>query len=114
MDGDLQLNICGHFIATAKAVELDARIHHRRGEHHGRHGEVLVTIGLFSILKLFRLVHLNVQSTGFCIPDECEGSNDINPCDYFSELDFPIDIFSPPQRKEFMAGLSENLSEKKA
>jgi len=88
--------------AESKAVGLDARIHHRRGEH-GRHGEVLVTIGLFSVLKLFRLVHLNVQSTGFCVPEECEGSHDINPCEYFADLDFPMEIFSPPQRKEFMA-----------
>ena len=90
----------------AKAVELDAKVHHHRRE--GRHGEVLVTIGLFSILKLFRLVHLNVQSTGFCVPAECEDtSHDINPCEYFADLDFPMDIFAPPQRKEFMTGTSE-------
>jgi len=94
----------------AKAVGLDAKLHiHRHGSEHRRHGEVLVTIGLFSILKLFRLVHLNVQSTGFCIPEECEGTHDINPCDYFSDLEFPMDIFSPPQRKEFMAARSENM-----
>ena len=82
----------------AKGVGLDARIHHHR---RGGGGEVLVTIGLFSILKLFRLVHLNVQSTGFCIPEECADQGDINPCEYFSDLKFPMDIFSPPQRKEF-------------
>ena len=93
----------------AKAIELDAKVIRRRGE--GRHSEVHVTIGLFSILKLFRLVHLNVQSTGFCIPEECEDtSHDINPCDYFSDLDFPMDIFAPPQRKEFKAGISENIA----
>jgi len=89
----------------AKAVGLDAKIHH----HHGRHREVHVTIGLFSILKLFRLVHLNVQSKGFCIPNECHDQGDINPCEYFTELDFPMDIFAPPQRKEFTAGVSENI-----
>ena len=88
----------------AKAVGLDAKIHH----HHG-HNEVHVTIGLFSILKLFRLVHLNVQSKGFCIPSECHDQGDINPCEYFAELDFPMDIFAPPQRKEFKAGISENI-----
>jgi len=65
---------------------------------------VLVTIGLFSVLKLFRLVHLNVQSTGFCVPEECEDQGDINPCEYFADQDFPMDIFAPPQRKEFMEG----------
>ena len=79
----------------AKALSLDAKLH----RHHG-HNEVHVTIGLFCILKLVRLVHLNVQSKGFCIPDECEEQCDINPCEYFAELDFPIDIFAPPHRKE--------------
>jgi len=88
----------------AKALGLDAKI----SRHHG-HNEVHVTIGLFSILKLIRIVHLNVQSKGFCIPDECEDQGDINPCEYFAELDFPIDIFAPPQRKEFQAGISENI-----
>lgn len=33
--------------------------------------EVFVTIGLFTIIKLFRIVNLTVQSRGFCIPEEC-------------------------------------------
>lgn len=78
----------------AKAVGLDAKIH-----RHNGYQDVHVTIGLFSILKLFRMVHLNVQSKGFCMPDECHDQGDINPCEYFAELDFPIDIFAPPQRK---------------
>ena len=90
----------------AKAVGLDAKIQHGHGHHHR---EVHVTIGLFSILKLFRLVHLNVQSKGFCIPEECADTGNINPCEYFEELDFPMDIFAPPQRKEFTAGKSENI-----
>jgi len=88
----------------AKALGLDARI----DRHHGQN-EVHVTVGLFSILKLIRLAHLNVQSKGFCIPDECEDQSDINPCEYFAELDFPMDIFAPPQRREFIAGISENI-----
>ncbi|MCL2500199.1 MAG: hypothetical protein FWE90_07665 [Defluviitaleaceae bacterium] len=81
----------------AKAVALDARLCHG----HGRPPEIHLTIGLFAILKLFRLVHLNVQSTGFCIPEACKESNDINPCEYFADLEFPMDIFSPPQKPDF-------------
>jgi len=92
----------------AKALGLDAKIHRSHG-----HNEVNVTIGLFSILKLFRLVHLNVQSKGFCIPDECQDQGNINPCEYFAELDFPMDIFAPPQKAEFMAGVSGNIPGKK-
>ncbi|MCL2839676.1 MAG: hypothetical protein FWE05_02800 [Defluviitaleaceae bacterium] len=77
----------------AKSLGLDARIDRCHG-----HNEVHVTIGLFCILKLIRMVHLNVQSKGFCIPDECEDQGDINPCEYFAELEFPMDIFAPPER----------------
>jgi hypothetical protein len=46
----------------AKSLALDARI-----APCTREKEVHVIIGLFSIIKLYRLVHLNVQSKGFCI-----------------------------------------------
>ena len=82
----------------AKAIGLDAKIYHGHGHGKGHHKEVHVTIGLFSILKLFRLVHLNVQSKGFCIPNECADQGSISPCEYFEELDFPMDIFAPPQK----------------
>ena len=77
----------------AKALGLDARI-----DRHQGHCEVHVTIGLFCILKLIRMVHLNVQSKGFCIPNQCQDQGDINPCEYFAELEFPMDIFAPPER----------------
>lgn len=70
---------------------------------------VNVTIGLFTIIKLFRLVNLSVESKGFCIPKECEDVSNINPCDFFDSLDFPMDIFAPPQKKEFLAGISGNI-----
>jgi len=80
--------------AEATAVGLNAKLHNHRGHH-----AIEVTIGLFTIIKLFRLVHLNVQSKGFCIPEECHDQGDINPCEYFEDLDFPLDIFSPPHKK---------------
>ena len=85
----------------AKAMGLDAKIVSRHGHHDHCREEVHVTIGLFSVLKLFRMVNLNVQSTGFCIPSECKGSHDVTPCDYFADLDFPMDIFAPPQKADF-------------
>jgi len=80
----------------AKAVALDAKIHHVYGDlpyqdphgphdpHRPPHNEVLVTLGLFSIIKLFRLVHLGVESRGFGVPEECENSvfPDVSPCEY--------------------------------
>lgn len=105
-------------MVEAKAVALSAelRFARRRGfsadEALPRPNEVLVTIGLFTIIKLFRLVNLNVQSRGFCIPDECEEISPISPCDFFERLDFPMDVFAPPQRAEFLAGISSNIPHK--
>lgn len=70
---------------------------------------VEVSIGLFSIIKLFRLVDLAVESRGFTIPEQCEDVNPMNPCEYFETLDFPMDIFAPPQRPEYIAGISSNI-----
>jgi hypothetical protein len=74
--------------------------------------EVLVTIGLFTIIKLFRIVQLLVESKGFCIPEEGEEISPINPCELFDSLDFPMDIFAPPQKPEFAAGVSGNIPNK--
>ncbi len=71
--------------------------------------QVNVTIGLFTIIKLFRLVNLTVESKGFCIPKECEDVSNLSACDYFDGLDFPMDVFAPPQKKEFLAGISGNI-----
>jgi hypothetical protein len=67
---------------------------------------------LFSIVKLFRIVNLLVASKGFCIPEECEEISPINPCEFFEQLDFPMDIFDPPQKPEFMSGVSGNIPRK--
>jgi hypothetical protein len=103
-------------MAEAKSVGLGAQIRHHCRHHGGRHegpeseggrhdrGVVEVTIGLFTIIRLFRIVNLLVESKGFCIPEECEERCPLNPCEFFESLDFPMDIFSPPQKPEFFAG----------
>ena len=83
----------------AKAVGLDAKLHRHRGKGYEHCYEVHCIIGLFSVLKLIRLVQLNVQSTGFCMPKDCTEICNIHPCEYFADLDFPMDIFAPPERK---------------
>jgi len=103
-------------MVESKAVGLSAELKYKKRRHH--HGdeehcpvanEVMVTIGLFSIVKLFRLVTLSVESKGFWVPEECEDICPLNPCDFFNSLDFPMDVFSPPQRPEFMSGVSINI-----
>lgn len=101
----------------AKAVALEAELRYGNKkkdndcghESLGRACEVDVTIGLFTIIKLFRIVDLSVQSRGFSIPDECEEVLSVDPCEYFDSLSFPMDIFAPPQKPEFFAGISGDI-----
>ena len=68
----------------------------------GPQRRVVVTIGLFSIIKLVRLVQLLIPAFNFCYPNkECVTSTDDNPCDVFDTIEFPLDQFFPPQKFEF-------------
>ena len=114
-----ELNSDPFVLVESKAVALGAElVYQNRGcncncNHHGddplEPTEVSVTIGLFTIIKLFRLVNLSVLSRGFCIPRECDDISPLNPCEFFDSLDFPMDIFAPPQKTEFLAGISGNI-----
>jgi len=63
---------------------------------------VLVSLGLFTIVKLERDVQLLIPAFDFCIPQkECISATENNPCDLFERIKFPFDEFYPPQRDEF-------------
>lgn len=69
---------------------------------------VVVSVGIFSIVKLIRKVQLLIPEFGFCVPtNECIDSTDENPCDLFDTLEFPEDEFFPPQRFDFLGGEEE-------
>jgi len=96
-----------------KAIALSAEIrynHSHKTDAGRRPKDVAVTIGLFTIIQLFRIVNLKVESRGFYVPRECTNVDPANPCEFFDALDFPMDIFAPPQRPEFQAGVSGNIS----
>jgi hypothetical protein len=59
---------------------------------------VFVTLGQFSILRLERDAQLLMPSFDYCIPDkECDCTDcDENPCELFSQVEFPVDQFYPP------------------
>jgi hypothetical protein len=68
----------------------------------GPQRRVVVTLGIFSIIKLVRLVQLLIPAFNFCYPNkECVTSTDENPCDIFDTIEFPLDQFFPPQKFEF-------------
>lgn len=112
--GCSELNSDPFVLIESKAVALGAELRFLNrqcccGDEALEPTEVGITIGLFTIIKLFRLVNLSVLSRGFCIPKECENISPLNPCEFFDSLDFPMDIFAPPQKREFLAGISGNI-----
>jgi len=104
-------------MVESKGVALSAELKYARfphGPHHHRPdppepNRVNVAIGLFTIVKLFRIVNLLVESRGFPVPPVGKEVSPLNPCDFFDGLDFPMDIFAPPQKPEFFAGISGNI-----
>jgi len=116
MSGDSKtIDADPYILVEARAVALSAELRYTRRRSGMEEdvapspNEVDVTIGLFTLIKLFRIVQLSVESKGFCIPPECEDLSPLNPCDFFENLDFPMDIFAPPQKPEFVAGISGNI-----
>ena len=108
--------ILGHepfILVESRALELGANIKEVCHDKHAMVNQVFVSIGLFSIVKLFRMASLLVESHGFVIPPECVDPVPLDPCDFFEELDFPLDTFAPPQKREFFSGTSHNIPSKK-
>lgn len=59
--------------------------------------KLLVTLGLFSIIRLSRTVQLLIPSYDFCIPDKCSDCGNIeDPCEVFKHFPFPLEEFFPP------------------
>jgi hypothetical protein len=67
---------------------------------------VVVTLGLFSIIKLVRFVQLLIPAFDFCVPNkECIAATEENPCELFETIEFPVDEFFPPQVFDFPGAL---------
>ena len=58
---------------------------------------VNTTIGLFAVVRLFRISNMCVESCGVCIPEECTviSPETSDPCAFFDSLDFPTNLFAP-------------------
>lgn len=64
--------------------------------------KVVITLGLFSIVRLEREVQLVIPVESFCIPEcDCTPDNDNSPCDLFERISFPVDEFFPPEKCSF-------------
>ena len=63
---------------------------------------VLVSLGIFSIIKLIRNVQLLIPAFDFCLPNkECLAATEEEPCALFDSIEFPEDEFFPPQIFDF-------------
>ena len=68
----------------------------------GNEKAVVVSLGIFSIVKLIRSVQLLIPAFDFCVPNkECVAATDEDPCELFDSIDFPEDEFFPPQKFDF-------------
>ncbi len=82
----------------------------------GRHGHepskrVVVSLGLFTIIKLVRYVQLLIPAFDFCVPHKkCIASTDEDPCELFETIDFPVDEFFPPQKFDFPGAMEHERS----
>lgn len=70
---------------------------------------VNVTLGLFTIVKLFRTVNMLVHSFGNCVPEPCSISTngDVDPCRNFDRVPFPLDLFSPSTQPRSCCGFGD-------
>ena len=63
--------------------------------------QLFVTLGQFSIIRLERDIQLLMPAYDICLPRrDCSNSNiggETDPCEVFSNFDFPIDAFFPPR-----------------
>ena len=109
-------------VEVAEPLVLNTRVKRVHDKHHcgcddersevsaliGPQRRVDITLGLFSIIKLVRLVQLLIPAFNFCYPNkECITSTDENPCEIFDTIEFPLDQFFPPQKFDF-PGLEEH------
>ncbi|MCI7657557.1 hypothetical protein [Anaerotignum sp.] len=72
---------------------------------------VNVTLGLFTIVKLFRTVNMLVHSFGNCVPEPCSLSTngDADPCRNFDCIPFPLDLFSPSTQPRSCCGFGDTF-----
>lgn len=105
-------------IVEAKAVALAAELKYQKRVNittqdlSPEPNSVYVTLGLFTVIKLCRLVDLSVETKGFCIPEECECIDRLSPCDFFDSLEFPLDAFTPPSKPTFCCGGKDPIEKK--
>ena len=64
---------------------------------------LLVTLGIFSVIRIERPAQLLVSATDYCVPDkECTVNEEDDPCSLFRRMAFPVGEFCPPSYSELV------------
>ena len=68
----------------------------RGGSIGGGGRSLVVSLGIFSLVRLVRPAQYLIQASEFIIPDkECVSATPDDPCDLFRSMAFPIAEFTP-------------------
>ena len=58
---------------------------------------LLVTLGIFSVIRIERPAQYLINATDYCVPDkECTVNEEGDPCSLFRQMAFPVSEFCPP------------------
>ncbi len=61
--------------------------------------KLVVSLGLFSVVRILRDVQVRIPSAQFCLPEkECCAPKEEEPCTFFEKLGFPTNEFFPPEQ----------------
>ena len=76
------------------------------GDHTER--QLLVTIGIFSIVRIVRPAQYLISATEYAVPDkECVTADEDNPCKIFNNMAFPVCEFNPPDLSHTNAAIAK-------
>lgn len=77
----------------------------------GGYKELVVTLGIFALIRLERPTQIVVPCSEYCIPEkECTPCGDENPCELFKKMKFPVGEFFPPSLSTL--GLNDEIFDK--
>lgn len=63
--------------------------------------KLVLSLGLFSVVRIIRNVQVLIPSAQFCLPEkECCGPKEEEPCSFFEKLCFPTNEFFPPENRK--------------
>ncbi|MBO5110016.1 MAG: hypothetical protein J6D21_04790 [Clostridia bacterium] len=66
-------------------------------DYSDNRNKLIVSIGIFSVIRLQRPAQYLISATQYCVPDkECVVAEEENPCALFRNMIFPINEFCPP------------------